>query len=136
LAEAVRVTRTAGLVCAAAISRYACPLYALRDRGALSPERAAAIATTIATGRGDPVGSLPDAYSHRPSELADELVGVGLSEVEILSIEGPGWPQFTPDVPAERVDALLDATLRTAELCDQQPDMTAASAHLLACARR
>ena len=68
LTEAVRVTRPGGLVFAAAIARTAWPLYAMRDDAPLE-----ALDATLATGVGDPVGTLPDAYSHHPHELAAEL---------------------------------------------------------------
>lgn len=135
LAEAVRVTRPGGLVCAAAISRYAWPLYALRD-GTLSAERAAAIAATIDSGRGAPTGRLPGAYSHRTAELVGELRLAGLQGVEVFGIEGPGWILFTPTVAGEAHEELLDAATRAARLCDGHSDMTAVSAHLLACGRR
>lgn len=135
LAEAARVTRRGGLICATAISRYAWPLYALRD-GSLSADRAASIAETLASGRGDPVGRLPEAFSHRPSELVAEVLDAGLVEVEVLGIEGPGWTLFTPSLAEERVEGLLDASLRAARLCDGHEEMTAVSAHLLACGRR
>lgn len=136
LAEAVRVTAGGGIVCAAAISRFAWPLYALRDAVSLSAERVAAIAETIAGGRGDPIGALPEAYSHTPTELAGELTHAGLEDVEVLGIEGPGWTMFTADLAEDRVDDLLDTAIQTARLCDSQPEMTAVSAHLLACGRR
>jgi len=136
LVEAVRVTRSGGLVCAAAISRYAWPLYALRDAGALPAEQAQAVAATIDSGYGDPVGALPDAFSHRPHDLAEELHDAGLLRIEIVGIEGPAWPMFTRHVADERADALLDGALQTARLCDGQPDMIAASAHLLGCGLR
>src|SRR4051794_2275936 len=41
LREAVRVAKPEGLICAAAISRYAFPAYALRDGAPLVPERIA-----------------------------------------------------------------------------------------------
>jgi SAM-dependent methyltransferase len=135
LAEAVRVTRHGGLVCAAAISRYAWPLYELRDGGSLPPERAVSIAQTLAAGHGDPIGTLPTAFSHRPTELAIELGAAGLSDIEVLGIEGPGWTLLSPDLPEERVEDLLDAATRAARLCDGHPDITAASAHLLAVGR-
>ena len=136
LAEAVRVTRRGGVVCASAISRYAWPLYALRDGVGLSAERAASIEATLASGRGAPVGNLPAAFSHRPSELAVELDDAGLVDVEVLGIEGPGWTLFTPDLSEDRVEGLLDAAIRAARLCDGHAEMTVASAHLLACGRR
>ncbi len=136
LAEAVRVTRREGMVCASAISRDAWPLYAPRDGVGLPTDRVAAIEATLASGRGDPVGSLPDAYSHRPSELAGELDQAGLVDVHVLGVEGPGWILFGSDLAEGRVDDLLDAAIRTARLFDGHPDMTAASAHLLAFGRR
>ena len=136
LAEAVRVTRPGGLVCAAAISRFAFALYELRDGADLAPERAARVARTMATGRGDPVGTLPDAFSHRPSDLAAELRDAGLVDVEVLGVEGPGWPLFTRDLAEERVEHLLEAAIRAARLYDGHAEMTAASAHLLAVGRR
>lgn len=136
LAEAVRVTRLGGLVCAAAISRYAWPLYALRDGVNLSAERAKSIAATFASGRNAPVGELPAVFSHLRSELVSEFNDAGLRDVEVLGIEGPGWTLFTPDLAEDRVDGLLAAAIRAARLCDGHADMTAASAHLLACGRR
>jgi len=136
LAEAARVTRRGGLVCAAAISRYAWPLYALRDGFCLSAERTESIAATFANGLEDPVGELPVAFSHRPRELAAELKDAGLVDVEALGIEGPGWPLFTPDLAEDRVEDLLKDAIAAARLCDGHPEMTAVSAHLLACGHR
>ncbi len=136
LAEAVRVTRPGGLVCAAAISRDAWPLYALRDGVRLSVEHAASITATFASGRDDPVDCLPAAFSHRPSDLAAEFADAGLQDVEVLGIEGPGWILFTPDLAHDQADELLRDAVAAARLCDGHLDTTAASAHLLACGRR
>jgi len=114
LSEAARVASR--LVVAAAISRYAWPQYAIG-----APVDAAAVAETMRTGVGDPVGSLPDAYSHRPDELAAELRAAGLCDVEVLGIEGPAW--FAHADPA------------IARLYDAHPEMAGASAHLLAFGR-
>jgi hypothetical protein len=46
----------------------------------LSPQLAAAIAETLDTGYGDPIGNLPSAFSHRPSDLADELREAGAAD--------------------------------------------------------
>src|SRR6202012_162776 len=88
LAEAVRATRPGGVVCAAAISRYAWPLYALRDGVSLQPERLDGISATLQTGIGDPIGALPAAFSHRPGELGRELRAAGIADVEVHGIEG------------------------------------------------
>ena len=112
LTEAARVASQ--LVVAAAISRYAWPLYALRGGVELDEER---LATTMRTGVGDPVGDLPDAYSHRPDELAAELRAAGLEIVEVVGIEGPAWFAHTDP--------------RVARLYDAHPELSGASAHLL-----
>lgn len=74
--------------------------------------RAASIKATLATGRDAPVGKLPAAFSHRPSELAAEFGAAGLVDVEVVGIEGPGWTLFRPDLPEDRVERLLDAAIR------------------------
>jgi SAM-dependent methyltransferase len=135
LAEAARVTRPGGIVIAAAISRYAWPLYELRDGGSLLDEEQS-IVTTLATGRHDAKHGFTTAYCHRPSELADELREAGLADIEVRGIEGPGWILFGPDLEEERVADLVDAAARAARLYDDQPEMTPASAHLLAWGRR
>jgi SAM-dependent methyltransferase len=132
LKEAVRVTRPRGLVCAAAISRYAFPMYALRDGAELVPER---IAETLRTGRGDPVGVLPDAFSHRPGDLAHELEQAGATDVQVLGIEGPGWGLFSDALPEDRLQALLKKAVKAARLLDDHPETAGASAHLLGVAR-
>jgi SAM-dependent methyltransferase len=112
LAEAARVTR--GLVAAAAISRFAWPLYALRGGVELDAKR---LAEVMRTGIGDPVGALPDAYSHTPAGLAAEFADAGLTDVAVLGIEGPAW--FAHDDPT------------VGRLYDAHPEMSGASAHLL-----
>jgi len=54
----------------------------------------------------------------------------------VLGIEGPGWASFTPDLPSHRVETLLEDAIGAARLCEGHAEMTAASAHLLACGRR
>ena len=112
LSEAARVASQ--LVAVAAISRYAWPLYAVRGGVELDEER---LAATMRTGVGDPVGDLPDAYSHLPLELAAELRAAGLEGVEVLGIEGPAWFAHTDP--------------RVARLYDAHPELSGASAHLL-----
>lgn len=131
LAEATRVTRAGGLVVAAAISRDAWPLYELRDGGNLL-DQDQSIATTLDTGRHDARYGFTTAYCHRPKELADELRRTGLQDVEIRGIEGPGWILFGPDVEEGRVADIVAAAARAANLYDRHPEMTPASAHLLA----
>jgi SAM-dependent methyltransferase len=134
--EAVRVTKPGGLVAAAAISRYAWPLYELRDGADLTDERAAQIAATIETGLGDPRGGLSRAYSHRPAELVEEAAAAGLIDIQLLGIEGPGWillGEARNEANPERVVANAAAAAR---LLEGEREVTGASAHLLAIGRR
>jgi hypothetical protein len=130
LAEAVRVTRAGGLVAAAAISRYAWPLYRLRDGHSL--DDTTNLVRTLATGRHDAADGFTTAYCHRPAELTAELAAAGLEDVEVFGVEGPGWPLLAPSLAAERVEALVTECLAAARLYDGYPDMAGASAHLLA----
>lgn len=134
LAEARRVTRPGGLVAAASISRYAWPLYQLRDGRDVRDLRS--LARTMATGRHDgPTSGFTTAYSHQPGELSNEFAEAGLVDVEVVGVEGPGWTLFARDLAPERVRRLVAASLRVARLYDGYPDMAGASAHLLACGR-
>lgn len=135
LQEALRVTRPGGLVVAAAISRFAWPMYELRN-GNSPCDDAAALAATLATGCGDPLGNLPSAFSHRPQQLTDEMAAAGFADVEVIGIEGPGWVLFQRDLTEERAAALVSAAACAARLYDSYPEMAGASAHLLACGQR
>jgi SAM-dependent methyltransferase len=143
LAEAVRVTKPGGVVFAAAISRYAWPLYALRDGVELDDDRVAAISATIESGCGDPVGDLPQAYSHRPTELVEEARVAGLTDVQLFGVEGPGWTLLRPDSADDQTrlvenaqTRLIENAVTAARLLDGEPDMAGASAHLLVVGRR
>lgn len=94
LDEAARVCRPGGVVLAAAISRFGPLLDAIR-RGALGDERTFAnLEAETAGGRrvapGRRLSDFPDAYFHRPGELAAELGGAGLDVEGVYGIEGPG----------------------------------------------
>jgi SAM-dependent methyltransferase len=135
LAEARRVTRSGGLVAAAGISRLAWPLDAL-CQGDVPVDRLPAMREAIATGLNDPAYGFTDAYLHRPAELAAELEAAGLADVRVHGVEGPGWIRLAPDAAGGHVDALVESAQRVARLCDGEPDLRSASAHLLALGRR
>jgi ubiquinone/menaquinone biosynthesis C-methylase UbiE len=139
LAEARRVCRPGGMILAAAISRLASTLDGLRGwlsrgsdlrgdcgerparRGASQSDREPAYFTT--------------AYFHRPEELKEECLAVGLKHEATLGVEGPGW--LLPELDARLADqrrraALLDALASL----EGEPALLGASAHLLAVARR
>ncbi|MDQ3435419.1 MAG: hypothetical protein M3481_12195 [Actinomycetota bacterium] len=41
------------------------------------------------------------------------LMTLGLADVEVVGIEGPGWPSFTPDLVEHRVEDLLKGARRS-----------------------
>lgn len=135
LQEAFRVTRPGGLVAAAAISRFAWPMYELRN-GSSPCDGAAAFAAALATGCGDPLGNLPSAFSHRPQQLAEEMAAAGFVDIAVVGIEGPGWVLFARDLTEQRAASLVSAAACAARLYDSYPEMAAASAHLLGCGHR
>jgi SAM-dependent methyltransferase len=139
LAEAVRVTRPGGLVVAAVISRYAWPLYELRDAITPDLERTAAIAEILKTGRA-PTGPTTTSQeqhlvSHTPEELRGAFMGAGLVDVSVLGLEGPGWLLFASSLAEEAVEGLLAASLAAAEQLDGYPETAPSSAHFMAFGR-
>jgi SAM-dependent methyltransferase len=126
LQEAVRVTRSGGVVAVAAIGRYA-PLLDLAVQRKLSPEVLGMVRGQMATGRHDPRVGFTDAYMHLPGELRGELASAGVDEVTVYAVEGPLWPgvHVLPD------DVDLDPYLTVARELETNPDAVALSAHLL-----
>jgi SAM-dependent methyltransferase len=137
LREACRVVRPAGLIVTAYISRGAVALdgyvkgwidkpgviNAVRDhiRTGVSPEYASGFGVI--------------AYFHHPAEARAELAAAGLDVLACFGVEGPGWiaPDF--DVRWTRPDA-RQVILESARICEQEPELQAISAHLLAVSRR
>jgi SAM-dependent methyltransferase len=133
LQEAARVTAPGGVVAAAAISRHA-PLLDLAARNKIDDETVPLLREITASGRHDPRLGFTTAYFHRVDELADEMREVGLHEVRVHGIEGPLAPVVVA-LESEAVAARLPAALRAARLLDDDPELVAASPHLLGCAR-
>jgi len=131
LAEAVRVTRSGGLIVAAAISRYAWPLDDLR-KGLITPERAKLMEEIATTGQYDPAHGFTTAYAHLPKELKREMEEAGLADVWVTGLEGPGCLIFNPDLSEEEVETLLARATLIARLCDGDMSIASASSHLLA----
>lgn len=75
---------------------------------------------------------MPDCYSHSPRGLAAEVADAGLTHVEVLGIEGPGWTLFGPGLEKNCAQTVLETAIFAARLCEGQAAATAASAHLLA----
>ncbi len=83
--------------------------------------------------RGDVVG-FATAYFHFPDKLAQDLVDVGLRDVEVYGIEGPAGPSLRA-LGMGCLDERLDAAVRPARIVERDPLMIAASSHLLAVGR-
>jgi ubiquinone/menaquinone biosynthesis C-methylase UbiE len=133
LAEARRVAHPGGLVAAAAISRYA-GLLDLAALGQLDEHTEPLLRRVIRTGRHEPRLGFTTAYLHLPDELAGELHGTGLRDVEVLGVEGPTGPALDAH-GLDRLEDLLPAAVRCARMVERDPALIAASAHLLAFGR-
>jgi SAM-dependent methyltransferase len=139
LAEAQRVCRPGGMILAAAISRLASTLDGLRGGYLADPTFAAIAASDRRDGvhrnpTGDPA-YFTTAYFHRPEELEEECMTVGLKHEATLGIEGPGW--LLPDLDARLADEGLRAVLlESLAALEAEPTILGVSAHLLAAARK
>jgi ubiquinone/menaquinone biosynthesis C-methylase UbiE len=139
LREGSRVLRSGGLLFAAAISRFASTYDGLVRDFLNDDAFRELVKRDVRDGQHRNPHNLPHyfttAFFHRPEELSQEVIEVGLSLEGVFAIEGPGsWLQ---DVErwlnnAARREVLLDA-IRRVEL---EPSLLGASAHLLAVARR
>ncbi len=134
LREARRVARPGAPVIAAGISRYA-TLMDIGSDGRLTETVEPFLHHLHATGqfRGDVVG-FTTAYFHLPDELALDLADAGLSDVEVLGIEGPAGPTLRA-LGLDCLDQRLEAAVRAARMVEREPALIAASGHLLAVGR-
>jgi SAM-dependent methyltransferase len=140
LAEARRVLRPAGVVAAAAISRFASLLDGLVASGDRDPDFVEIVRRDLADGRhvnpreDDRPGWFTTSYFHRPEELAAEVEEAGLELEALLAVEGPGWIAERVDEDADpAADEILLEALRTVEA---EPALLGASLHLLAVGRK
>lgn len=139
LAEAHRVLRPDGWLFAAAISRYAALLDLLVTKDRLHD---AAVRRVVLDGirTGTFRGAEADlgfatAYCHLPSELVAEVEAASYSDVRAFAVEGVG---YLVDESQERWadPAGRAALMSAARVIEEEPEMMAASSHLLAVARR
>jgi ubiquinone/menaquinone biosynthesis C-methylase UbiE len=139
LVEAVRITRSGGVVAVAAISRYASALDGLARKLTLDPRFVAIRDRDLRDGqhRNDTerIDYFTTAYFHRPEDLHDELAEADLRDVRVLGVEGPGWTVRDFDERWEH-DALRADLLQVARALEEEPSIVGASAHLLGVGRK
>ena len=138
LAEARRVLKPGGSLCAAVISRFASVFDGLARDLFRDQQFTAMAERDLADGQHRNVTNRPDffttAYFHRPEEIIREVSAAGFSDARLFGIEGPGW--ILADV-AERMndERRRNDLMRTARLLETEPSLLGMSAHLLAVAK-
>jgi len=135
LREAHRILRPAGVVAAAAISRYAGTIDGLVLNPALDSDivrmRHRALADGHYRNGTDNRRYFVTAYFHRPEDLAGELTDADFQNVRMFGVEGPGW--LVPDFDARWQNAALrQRLLDVARLLEREASIIGASPHLLA----
>ncbi|MPZ69450.1 MAG: methyltransferase domain-containing protein [Actinobacteria bacterium] len=138
LREAARVLRPGGLMFAAAISRFAALMDLLVRLDRLhEPEIATMVERSVTTGVFEGPGEaelFTTSYFHLPRELAAEVTAAGFAAPDLLQIEGPGF--LVPDFENRWADEnRREAMLQAARWVENEPEMLAASSHLMAVAR-
>lgn len=135
LAEAVRVTRSGGLVVAAGISRYA-GLLEYANKGMLTEANMHLFVDALATGlHHDDPNAFTNAYFHHADELRGEFEHAGLADIVVLGVEGPAAPTLEK-ASLDEVPSLLPAAILAARLLETDPALMSASLHFLAFGRR
>jgi ubiquinone/menaquinone biosynthesis C-methylase UbiE len=138
LREARRVLASAGIVVAAAISRYASALDGL-SRKVLDPAFLRIRDQDLIDGQHrnptDTLNYFTTAYFHRPEDLRAELEEAGFSEVDVMGIEGVAW--MFADFESRWADgALRQDILNVARALEAEPSIVGVSAHLLGIGRK
>jgi SAM-dependent methyltransferase len=139
LREARRICRVGGLVFAAAISRFAGLLDAVRTGSIVDEQVLANVRAEVQSGRrvdaARRTSPFPDAYFHLPDEFRAEAGSAGLDVLGLYGFDGPGWLQKDLEPLAED-DLLRERLLSLARDAEASPHLLALSAHLLVVARK
>jgi SAM-dependent methyltransferase len=134
LREAMRVVRPGGVVVAAGISRFASLIVGVCQDLITDPDYVAIVEVDIRAGqhRATPDGRyFTTAFFHHPDELRAEAFEAGLTDVEILAVEGP-WCEL-PDLRERYADpSRWDSLLHAIELVEREPSLLGASGHIVA----
>jgi ubiquinone/menaquinone biosynthesis C-methylase UbiE len=136
--EARRVAKPGGVVCAAAITRFASLFAGLEEDEAYVEEFRTIIEQDLATGQHrNPPGSdyFTTAYFHHPDDLASEAVAAGLVDVEVYAVEGPvgAMPQLERHWNSvSRRNVILDLV----RFVEQEPTLIGIGPHILAFGRK
>ena len=139
LTEARRALRPAGVLAAAAISRFASTCDGLL-RGYLDePGFETIVERDVREGQHRNPTRRPEwfttAYFHLPGELGQEVTEAGLRLHALLAVEGPAW--MLPDIDQRLADpARRGRVLAAIRRVETEPSLLGASAHLLAIAHR
>lgn len=139
LREAHRVLRPGAILFAAAISRFASALDGL-SRGFLKdPQFAEIVWRDLTDGQHRNPTDRPEyfmeTFFHHPDELRAEVTEAGFAAPSIYGVEGPGWLLSDFDAWWEQ-NEYRDRLLRLARTLEAETSLLAASAHLVAVARR
>jgi SAM-dependent methyltransferase len=137
LREAGRVVRPGGIVCVAAINRFASLFGGLKAEVLTDPDFRAIVERDLREGQHrnphDRSDWFTTAFFHHPAELRAEIERAGLAIVELVGVEGlPGWLQL--DRQWETTDG-REAILFAAGATEAEPSLLGLSAHLIAVAR-
>ncbi|MET9269015.1 class I SAM-dependent methyltransferase [Kribbella sp. NPDC003557] len=129
LAEAVRVTRSGGVVVAAAINRFGGLLEA-GSNGTLTDDNLPLFVDAFRSGSIDGSHGFTVAYFHHADELAAEAIAAGLEDVEVLGVEGPA-ANILQNAAPDTIDRLLPSAALLARQVESDPRLRAGSPHFL-----
>lgn len=138
LREAWRVLRPGGILVATAISRFAALFDQLVHLDRFhEPDEMERIETIVRTGvlSARQGGVFTTAFMHLPRQLDQEVTRVGFADVDVVSIEGPGYLVSNFD---ERWadDVRRAALIGAARLVESDPEIVALGGHLMAVGHR